>query len=101
MTKEQQLAAVDTEIARLERECMPHGVPGITLVGAMHGMQLVATPGTFVQLTELNHDYRVISIGRARAQQRTRSQVQRRIRGPLGRGYAGRRHDWARRSDLE
>ena len=62
MTKEQQLAAIDTEIARLERECMPHGVPGITLVGAMHGMQLVATPGTLVQLTELNHDWRVVSI---------------------------------------
>jgi hypothetical protein len=66
MAKEQQLAAIDTEIARLERECMPHGVPGITLVGAMHGMQMVATPGTLVQLTELNHDWRVVSIdGRA------------------------------------
>jgi hypothetical protein len=63
MTKEQQLAAIDTEIARLERECVPHGVPGITLVGAMHGMQLVETPGVLVQLTELNHDYRVVSIG--------------------------------------
>jgi len=63
MTKEQQLAAIDTEIARLQRECMPHGVPGMTLVGAMHGMQLVETPGVFVQLTELNHDYRVVSIG--------------------------------------
>jgi hypothetical protein len=66
MTKEQQLAAIDTEIARLERECMPHGVPGITLVGAMHGMQMVTTPGTLAQLTELNHDWRVVSIdGRA------------------------------------
>jgi hypothetical protein len=63
MTKEEQLAAIDTEIARLERECMPHGVPGITLVGAMHGMELVATPGVLVQLTELNHDYRVVTIG--------------------------------------
>ena len=66
MTKEQQLTAVSTEISRLERECVPDGVPGMTLVGAMHGMELVSTPGTFVQLTELNHDYRVISIdGRA------------------------------------
>jgi hypothetical protein len=60
MTKEQQLAAVDTEITRLERNCMPHGVPGIILVGAMHGMQLAETPGLLVELTELNHDYRVI-----------------------------------------
>jgi hypothetical protein len=63
MTKEQQLGAIDTEIARLERECVPHGVPGITLVGAMHGMELVATPDVLVQLTELNHDYRVVTIG--------------------------------------
>ncbi|PYU27615.1 MAG: hypothetical protein DMG32_06020 [Acidobacteria bacterium] len=70
MTKEQQLAAIDTEIARLERECMPHGVPGITLVGAMHGMQMVTAPGTLVQLTELNHDWRVVSIdGRAHSKE--------------------------------
>lgn len=60
MTKEQQLAAIDTEITRLERNCMPHGTPGIILVGAMHGMQLVGTPGLLVELTELNHDWRVI-----------------------------------------
>lgn len=60
LTKEQQLAAIDTEIMRLQRNCMPHGVPGIVLVGAMHGMELTATPGLLVELTELNHDYRVI-----------------------------------------
>ena len=60
LTKEQQLAAIDTEITRLERNCMPHGVPGIILVGAMHGMQLAGTPGLLVELTELNHDYRVV-----------------------------------------
>jgi hypothetical protein len=60
LTKEQQLAAIDTEITRLERNCMPHGTPGIILVGAMHGMQLVGTPGALVELTELNHDWRVI-----------------------------------------
>lgn len=60
LTKEQQLAAVDTEITRLERNCMPHGAPGIMLVGAMHGMQLVGSPGLLVELTELNHDWRVI-----------------------------------------
>jgi hypothetical protein len=60
MTKEQQLAAIDTEITRLERNCMPHGAPGIMLVEAMHGMELVGTPGSLVELTELNHDWRVI-----------------------------------------
>ena len=60
LSKEQQLAAIDAEIMRLERNCMPHGTPGIILVGAMHGMQLAATSGLLVELTELNHDYRVI-----------------------------------------
>ncbi len=60
LSKEQQLAAMDTEIMRLERNCMPHGIPGIILTGAMHGMQLVSAPGTLVELTELNHDWRVI-----------------------------------------
>ena len=60
LSKEQQLAAIDAEIIRLERNCMPHGVPAIVLTGAMHGMQLAATPGLLVELTELNHDYRVI-----------------------------------------
>jgi hypothetical protein len=60
MTKEQQLAAIDTEITRLERNCMPHGVPGMGIYGGIHGMQLVSTPGQLVQLTETNHDWRVI-----------------------------------------
>jgi hypothetical protein len=60
MTKEQQLAAMDAEITRLEHNCMPHGVPGIGIYGGIHGMQLVSTPGLLVQLTETNHDWRVI-----------------------------------------
>src|SRR5260370_14391294 len=39
---------------------MPHGTPGVILVGAMHGMQLMGTPGLLVELTELNHDWRVV-----------------------------------------
>jgi hypothetical protein len=60
MTKEQQLAAIDAEIVRLGRNCMPHGVPGMGIYGGIHGMQLVSTPGQLVQLTETNHDWRVI-----------------------------------------
>jgi hypothetical protein len=60
LSKEQQLAAMDAEISRLEHNCMPHGVPGIGIYGGIHGMQLVSTPGLLVQLTETNHDWRVI-----------------------------------------
>lgn len=60
LSKEQQLAAMDAEISRLQHNCMPHGVPGIGIYGGIHGMQLVATPGLLVQLTETNHDWRVI-----------------------------------------
>jgi hypothetical protein len=60
LSKEQQIAAMDAEIARLERNCMPHGAPGIILVEGMHGLQLASTPGLLVELTELNHDWRVI-----------------------------------------
>jgi hypothetical protein len=69
LTKEQQLAAMDAEITRLEHNCMPHGVPGMGIYGGIHGMQLVSTPGLVVPLTETNHDWRVIPTdGRAHKQ---------------------------------
>jgi hypothetical protein len=60
LSKEEQIAAMDAEITRLEHNCMPHGVPGMGIYGGIHGMQLVSTPGLVVQLTETNHDWRVI-----------------------------------------
>jgi len=59
LPKEQKLAALDMEILRLSRNCMPHGIPGIVLM-ADRPFQFVATPGLFVQLDEHNHDYRVV-----------------------------------------
>jgi len=59
LPKEQKLAALDMEILRLSRNCMPHGIPGIVLM-ADRPFQFVTTPGLFVQLDEHNHDYRVV-----------------------------------------
>lgn len=56
---DQKKAFLDVEIARISRDCMPSGVPGIG--GGLHGMQLVQTPGQLVELVDGNHDYRVVS----------------------------------------
>ena len=48
---------------------MPHGVPGIVL-NADRPFQFVSTSGSFVQLDEHNHDYRVVTIdGRAHSKE--------------------------------
>ena len=59
LPKEQKLAGIDQEIAKLSRTCMPAGVPRIGLGGG-HGMELVQHPGVLVQLIDANHDFRVI-----------------------------------------
>jgi len=65
LPKEQKIAALDMEILKLSRNCMPHGVPGIVL-NADRPFQFVSTPGLFLQLDEHNHDYRVVPVdGRA------------------------------------
>jgi hypothetical protein len=61
LSKAQQLAAVNTELTTLERNCMPRGVPDIFLGGA-HGITLVQSPTSLAQLDELNHDYRLIPL---------------------------------------
>jgi len=61
LSKAQQLAAVNAELTTLQRNCMPRGVPDIFLGGA-HGITLVQSPTSLVQLDELNHDYRLIPL---------------------------------------
>ena len=55
---DQKKAFLDVEIARISRDCLPSGVPGIG--GALHGMQMVQTPGQLVELVDGNHDDRFI-----------------------------------------
>ena len=59
LPKPQKIAILKNEILHLSMDCMPHGVPAMFL-GAGHGMQLVQSTGLLVQLTELNHDFRLI-----------------------------------------
>ena len=59
LPREKKIAALDMEIRKLSRNCMPRGVPAMFLSGA-RPVQLVERPGELVQLDELNHDYRVI-----------------------------------------
>jgi hypothetical protein len=59
LPKAQKIAILKNEILHLSMDCMPHGVPAMFL-GAGHGMQLVQSAGSLVQLTELNHDFRLI-----------------------------------------
>jgi hypothetical protein len=61
LPREQKIAALNVEILKLSRNCMPHGVPGIVL-NADRPFQFVSAPGIFVQLDEHNHDYRVVNI---------------------------------------
>ena len=61
LPREQKIAALNMEIVKLSRNCMPHGVPGIVL-NADRPFQFVSTPVLFVQIDEHNHDYRVVTI---------------------------------------
>lgn len=61
LSKEQQIAALNTEIRHLSANCMPHGVPAMLLEPG-HGFDLVQSSAMLAQLTELNHDYRAIPI---------------------------------------
>ena len=57
MPKADQVAAIDVELIHLQRNCMP-GVHGM---GA-HGTQFIQGSEFLAQVTETNHDYRVIPI---------------------------------------
>ena len=61
LPKEQQIAALNTEIRHLSAGCKPRGVPGMLLEPG-HGFDLVQSTGMLAELTELNHDYRVVPI---------------------------------------
>jgi hypothetical protein len=53
------MTATDYELGRASVNCMPRGVPGMFLIDP-YPFQLVQTPGLFVQLDELNNNWRVV-----------------------------------------
>src|SRR5579862_8617416 len=65
--KEMYPTQVDVELHRPSVNCDPRGVPGMFVTNP-YPIQLVTTPGQFVQLIELNNNFRVVPTdGRAHA----------------------------------
>jgi hypothetical protein len=65
--KEMYPTEVEVELKRPSVNCMPRGVPGMFTVNG-YPIQLITTPGQFVQLMELNNNFRVVpSDGRPHA----------------------------------
>lgn len=53
------MTTTDYELGRASVNCLPRGVPGMFLIDP-YPIQLVQTPGLFVQLDELNNNWRVV-----------------------------------------
>lgn len=53
------MTSTDYELGRASVNCLPRGVPGMFLIDP-YPIQLVQTPGLFIQLDELNNNWRVI-----------------------------------------
>jgi hypothetical protein len=53
------MTATDYELGRASVNCLPRGVPGMVLIDP-YPFQLVQTPGLFIQLDELNNNWRVV-----------------------------------------
>lgn len=53
------MTQTDYELGRASVNCMPRGVPGMFLINP-YPFQIVQTPGLFVQLDELNNNFRVV-----------------------------------------
>ena len=53
------MTQTDYELGRASVNCLPRGVPGMFLINP-YPFQIVQTPGLFVQLDELNNNFRVV-----------------------------------------
>jgi hypothetical protein len=53
------MTATDYELGRASVNCLPRGVPGMFMIDP-YPFQLVQTPGLFIQLDELNNNWRVV-----------------------------------------
>ena len=53
------MTTTDYELGRASVNCLPRGVPGMFLINP-YPFQIVQTPGLFVQLDELNNNFRVV-----------------------------------------
>jgi hypothetical protein len=55
------MTSTDFELGRASVNCMPRGTPGLVMLNP-YPFQLVMKPGEFVQLAELNNNWRVVAI---------------------------------------
>ena len=53
------MTGTDYELGRASVNCLPRGVPGMFLINP-YPFQIVQTPGLFVQLDELNNNFRAV-----------------------------------------
>jgi hypothetical protein len=53
------MTSTDYELGRASVNCLPRGVPGMFIIDP-YPFQLVQTPGLFIQLDELNNNWRVV-----------------------------------------
>jgi hypothetical protein len=53
------MTQTDYELGRASVNCLPRGVPGMFLINP-YPFQIVQTPGLYVQLDELNNNFRVV-----------------------------------------
>jgi hypothetical protein len=53
------MTSTDYELGRASVNCLPRGVPGMFMIDP-YPFQLVQTPGLFIQLDELNNNWRVV-----------------------------------------
>ena len=80
LPKADQVAAIDVELIHLQRNCMP----GVRGMGA-HGTQFIQGHDFLAQVTETNHDYRVIPIDGRPHSARIRIHRSMAKPGPIGR----------------
>jgi hypothetical protein len=59
LAKVKSMTQTDYELGRASVNCLPRGVPGMFLINP-YPFQIVQTPGLFVQLDELNNNFRVV-----------------------------------------
>ncbi|HEV2173029.1 MAG TPA: hypothetical protein VGR71_05655, partial [Nitrospira sp.] len=59
LAKVKGMTQTDYELGRASVNCLPRGVPGMFLINP-YPFQIVQTPGLFVQLDELNNNFRVV-----------------------------------------
>lgn len=60
IAKMKAMTSTESQLERPSVNCLPRGVPG--MLASAYQIQIVSTPGQFVELVELNNNFRVVHI---------------------------------------